>query len=222
MRWNGTRLYLCNLVRVITGVRGIGFRLSENTLIMQKILSQPPTIETARLTLRPLTMTDDGAIYAYCSDPEVSKYVLFETHKTIEDSRVFLRLVLAEYAEGKPSVLGIELKENGKFIGTIGYLNWNDDHKRIEIGYAISRTFWNKGYVTEAVKGLINHLFTNSDLIRIEARCKVENIGSSRVMEKAGMKFEGVLRKQVFSKGAHHDMKMYSILRDDWERKNNH
>ena len=189
---------------------------------MINILSQPPTIETARLTLRPLTMADDEAIYAYCSDPEVSKYVLFETHQTIEDSRVFLRLVLSEYAEQKPSALGIELKESGTFIGTIGYLNWSDDHKRIEIGYAISRAFWNKGYVTEAAKGLIDHLFRNSDLIRIESRCRLENTGSFRVMEKAGMKFEGILRKQVFSKGEHHDMKFYSILRDEWERENNY
>ncbi len=189
---------------------------------MQKILSQPPTIETARLTLRPLTMADDVAIYAYGSDPEVSKYVLFETHQTIEDSRVFLRLVLSEYAEHKPSALGIALKDNGKLIGTIGYLNWNEDHKRIEIGYALSRDYWNHEYVTEAAKGLIGHLFRNSDLIRIEARCKIENTGSSRVMEKAGMKFEGILRKQVFSKGEHHDMKMYSILHDEWERENNH
>jgi ribosomal-protein-alanine N-acetyltransferase len=189
---------------------------------MQQILSQPPTIETTRLRLRPLTMADDEAIYAYGSDPEVLKYVLFETHQTIEDSRLFLRLVLSEYAEHKPSALGIELKDGSKLIGTIGYLNWSDDHKRIEIGYALSRDYWNHGYVTEAAKGLIDHLFRNSDLIRIEARCKVENIGSSRVMEKTGMKFEGILRKQVFSKGEHHDMKFYSILRDEWERENNH
>ena len=59
--------------------------------------------------------------------------------------------------------------------------------------------------------------FDNTDLMRIEARCEPENTGSWRVMEKVGMKFEGILRKHVFAKGRHRDMKMYSILRDEWK-----
>src|SRR2546421_4791374 len=167
---------------------------------MKSILANPPTIESPRLILRPLTMADDLAIYAYGSDPEVSKYVLFDTHTSIEDSRTFLRTVMEEYEQHKPSALGIELKDGGTLIGTIGYLNWSGDHKRVEIGYALSRLYWNKGFVTEATQALINHFFQHSDLIRIEARCRSENTGSSRVMEKAGMKFEGILRKQIFSK----------------------
>lgn len=184
---------------------------------MIDILEHPPIIHTNRLTIRPLTMADDTTIYAYGSDPEVTKYVIFPTHQSIEDSRSFISLVLDEYANKKPSALGIELKSDKTLIGTIGYLNWSDDHKRIEIGYAISRKYWDQGYVSEAVKASIDFLFHHSDLIRIEARCKVQNIASSRVMEKAGMKYEGILRKHIFSKGEHHDMKMYSILRDEWK-----
>ena len=184
---------------------------------MLNILENPPIIHTERLTIRPLTMADDEAIYEYGSDPEVTRNVIFSTHQSIEDSRSFITLVLDEYANKKPSALGIELKSDKTMIGTIGYLNWSDDHKRIEIGYAINRKYWNQGYVSEATKGSIDYLFQNSDLIRIEARCKVQNIASSRVMEKAGMKFEGILRKQMFFKGEHHDMKMYSILRDEWK-----
>jgi ribosomal-protein-alanine N-acetyltransferase len=189
---------------------------------MQEILAHPPTIDTARLTLRPLTMADDAAIYAYGSDPEVTKYVLFETHNSIEDTKIFLQATLEQYSNNEPTSLGIELKENRELIGSIGYLNWNEAHKRIEIGYALSRDFWNNGYVSEAAKGLIDHLFSHSDLIRIEARCRAENFASARVMEKAGMKFEGLLRKQIFSKGEHHDMKMYSIIRDEWQREDHH
>ncbi len=191
-------------------------------MTMNNILDHPPTIETEHLLLRPLTMADDEAIYAYGSDPEVSKYALCETHQSIEDARTFLRTVMDEYEHQKPSALGIVLQENRNLIGTIGYLNWNADHKRIEIGYALSRHFWNKGFVTEATNGLIDHFFRNSDLIRIEARCRLENIGSARVMEKAGMKFEGILRKHIFVKGKHHEMKIYSILRDEWQRENNY
>jgi len=166
-------------------------------------------------------MADDEVIYAYGSDPEVTKYVIFETHRSIEDSRSFLRTALEGYSNGSPSSLAIELK-NGPLIGTIGYFNWSNDHKRIEIGYALSRSHWNMGYVTEAARGLIGFMFAHSDLIRIQASCVPENLGSARVMEKAGMKFEGLLRKSVFAKGEHRDMKIYSIIRYDWERQDNH
>jgi ribosomal-protein-alanine N-acetyltransferase len=190
---------------------------------MKNILTHLPTIETERLVLRPLAMTDDEAIYAYSSDPEVAKYVSFDTATSIEDARIFLHTTLENYAKGTdPSSFGIVLKDEMKLVGSIGYLNWSNDHKRIEIGYALSRDYWNKDYVSEATKGVIGYTFIHSDIIRIEARARTENTASTRVMEKAGMKFEGILRKQMFNKGEHHDVKMYSIIRDEWIRENNH
>jgi ribosomal-protein-alanine N-acetyltransferase len=181
--------------------------------------STPQTIETERLKLRRLTMGDDEAIYTYGRDPEVTRNVSFHTHQSIEDARIFLRTVLENYEKNEPSVWAICLKETGGLIGTTGLLNWNRDHYRVEIGYALNRDYWNKGIVTEAVKAVIDHLFRNTDLVRIEARCKIPNIASARVMEKAGMKFEGILRKQMHFAGVSHDVKMYSILRDEWEKK---
>jgi ribosomal-protein-alanine N-acetyltransferase len=190
---------------------------------MQNILSHPPTIETERLILRPLTMADDKAIFAYASDPEVTKTVSVETARSIEDTRTFLKSALDNYAKGAdPAGFGIVLKKENRLIGTIGYLNWSNDHKRIEIGYALSRLYWNNGIVTEAAKEMIDYFFSHSDIIRIEARCLLENPASARVMEKSGMKFEGVLRKHAFIKGKHHDMKIYSILKDEWQRENTH
>jgi ribosomal-protein-alanine N-acetyltransferase len=189
---------------------------------MQNILSHPPTIETERLILRPLAMADDEAIYSYASDPQVAKYVSFDTATNIEDTRIFLRSVLENYSKGaEPAGLGIVLKKENKLIGTIGHLNWNDDHRRIEIGYALSRPFWNNGYVTEAAIRLIDYFFSNTNIMRIEARCRLPNLASARVMEKAGMTFEGILRNHLFMKGENHDIKMYSIIRDEWKRQNN-
>ncbi|MEI8134199.1 MAG: GNAT family protein [bacterium] len=186
---------------------------------MKEILSHPPTLETERLLIRPLALPDAEAIFEYASDPDVSKYVLFDTHRTIDDSIAFINQVLNCYSNNEPSALAIILKPENKLIGTIGYLNWHDQHKRIEIGYALSAKYWNQGIVTEASICLINFLFSASDLNRIEARCKVENIGSSRVMEKVGMKYEGTLREQLFVKGEFNDMKIYSILRHEWSKK---
>jgi len=190
---------------------------------MQEILRKPPTILTERLVLRPLTIEDDEAIYSYASDPLVSKYVSFETANSIEDTRTFLRSVLDNYRKGvEPGSFAIVMNEGMKLIGTIGYLNWSNVNKRIEIGYALSRPYWNCGYVTEAAKAMIGYFFRHTDLIRIEARCAVEHTASSRVMEKAGMTFEGILRKQALISGRHHDMKMYSVLRDEWQREDHH
>ena len=190
---------------------------------MQQILSHPPTIDTARLTLRPLSMADDEDIFEYESDPEVTKYVTFETGKVIDDARIFITSVLDNYARGsEPACLGIVLKNENKLIGTIGYLSWSAVHKRVELGYVLSQPYWNKGYVSEAAKAMVNYLFCNTDLIRIEAKCRVENIRSAHVLEKIGMQYEGILRKHVFIKGEHWDLKIYSILRDEWERENNY
>jgi len=85
-----------------------------------------------------------------------------------------------------------------------------------EIAYALSRKYWRKGLMTEAVKEVIKFGFEKMNLNRIYARCFPENIGSYRVMEKAEMQFEGILRKQMFIKGKFQDMKLYSILRREY------
>jgi ribosomal-protein-alanine N-acetyltransferase len=89
-------------------------------------------------------------------------------------------------------------------------------HSRAEIGYVIGRKYWGEGLMTEAVKEVIRFGFERMNLNRIQATCFPENIGSYRVMEKAGMKFEGTLREQMFIKGRFQDLKLYSILRKEY------
>jgi len=106
---------------------------------------------------------------------------------------------------------------DAKMIGTCSFGSWERDHRRAEIGYVLNRRYWGQGYMTEVVRAIIAFGFRELGLNRIQARCEVPNIGSARVMEKAGMSFEGVLRQQLFEKGSYRDMKMYSILRSEWE-----
>lgn len=72
-----------------------------------------------------------------------------------------------------------------------------------------------RGIVTEAAKAVIAFGFEEMDLVRIQAKCLIENVGSARVMEKVGMSYEGLIRKGLLVKGAHHDLKLYSILREE-------
>ena len=173
-----------------------------------------PELETERLLLRKMRLDDARAMFAYASDPEVTRYVLFETHRSIEDSEAFLRLAVEGYERGDFGGWGVVLKDSGAFVGTCGVdYGYAPEHARAELGYVLSREHWGKGLMPEAVRAVIRFGFGRMELNRIQARCIAENTASARVMEKAGMTYEGTLREYQLIKGAYRDMKFYSILR---------
>jgi ribosomal-protein-alanine N-acetyltransferase len=174
------------------------------------------TLETPRLRLRKLTMRDANDVFEYASMPEVSKHVTWDYHRTVADSMAFLKSILLQYENGIPSPWGIVYKELNKLIGTGGFHNWNLEHRRAEVGYAISSRYWNKGIMTETLKRMLRFGFEAMALNRIEALCKIENAASEKVMQKCGMKYEGTLRKQMFVKGDYQDLKIYSILKQEF------
>jgi ribosomal-protein-alanine N-acetyltransferase len=174
----------------------------------------PPTLLTDRLLLRPLTLQDAEAVFAYTSDPEVMRYLNFEAHRTMEDTRAFLRSVTEGYAHGK-LVRGIVLRADGRLVGTCG-LRISREHERGELGYWLHRDCWGRGLVPEAVGAVIRHAFEHERLQRIQARCAAENAASARVMEKAGMTYEGTLRRYERIGGELRDMRFYAILQDEW------
>ena len=140
--------------------------------------------------------------------------VLWDTHRSIEDSESFLRLATEGYARGDFGGWGIVLKEDGAFVGTRGVdVGYAPEHARAEPGYVLSREHWGRGIMPEAVRAIIRFGFDRTGLNRMEARCIAENTASARVMEKAGMTYEDTLREREFIKGVYRDMELYSILR---------
>ena len=180
-----------------------------------KVLKNLPTLQTDRLILRKTTPGDAEAVFAYASDPEVTRYVIWETHRSIEDSRAFLDLATSKYESGGEPDWGIVYKGDHRFVGTCGIVSWEPHHARAELGYALSRDYWGRGLMAEAVCAMISFGFNKMNLNRIEARCIAENVASARVMEKAGMIYEGTLRQRELIKGEHRDIKVYSVLRDE-------
>ncbi|MDG5789241.1 GNAT family protein [Evansella sp. AB-P1] len=174
-----------------------------------------PTLETDRLVLRKVTMEDVSTIFKYGSDEEVSRYVTWDIHRTIADSEEFVKFVLNQYENKKIAPWAMELKENGKLIGTVDFVSWQTKHHTAEIGYVIAKEFWGNGYTTEAAKAIITFGFEKMDLVRIQARCFTENVASQRVMEKVGMTYEGLHRKAMLIKGKHRDLKMFAVLKED-------
>lgn len=179
-----------------------------------RVFADLPELETERLLLRRMRLGDAEAMFDYASDPEVTRYVLWETHRSVEDSEAFLRLAVEGYERGDFGGWGIVLKDSGRFVGTCGVdVGYAPEHARAELGYVLAREHWGKGLMPEAVRAVIRFGFGRMGLNRLEARCVAENTASARVMEKAGMTYEGTLREQMFIKGAYRDMKLYSILR---------
>ncbi|MEC0201830.1 GNAT family protein [Paenibacillus lautus] len=188
---------------------------------IEDIFSDLPTLETDRTMLRKLRSEDEQDIFHYGSDDDVSRYTAWPTHRTMEDTRNYLNKVLQKYEQHAVAPWGIVDKETGKIIGTSGFMAWNVHHAKAELGYALSKDYWNRSYMTEVIRTIISFGFDRMKLVRIEASCLPLNIGSARVMEKVGMTYEGLIRQTIFVKGKHEDLKLYSIVLDDYRNPNN-
>ncbi|MFS0727646.1 GNAT family N-acetyltransferase [Paenibacillus sp. 1P07SE] len=175
-----------------------------------------PVLNSSRTILRPITYSDLEDIASYCTNPEVSEYTVWDVHQSIEDTKAFIDFVHQRYETQKVGPWGIELKETSKIIGSCSFVSWDNKNRRAELGYVLSKEYWNQGIMTEVIHKIIEFGFKKLELVRIEARCIKNNIGSARVMEKTGMKLEGILRKHIWAKNDYQDLKMYSIIRDEF------
>lgn len=175
-----------------------------------------PELSTPRLRLRRLTLRDAQDIYRYGRDPEVARYVLWDAHRSIGDSRAYLRYMMRRYHAREPASWGIEHRETGRVIGTIGFMWIQDENAAAEVGYSLAREYWNRGYMTEALKAVIRYGFDGLNLNRIEAQHETANPASGAVMRKCGMVHEGTLRSRLFNKGRYVDVELYAILRKDY------
>ncbi|MEB3198425.1 MAG: GNAT family N-acetyltransferase [Candidatus Sericytochromatia bacterium] len=176
-----------------------------------------PTLTTPRLRLRPLTLEDAPAIFAYAQDPEVSRYTAWEPHRSLADSEAFIRdYALPRYAAGLPEPYGLTLPGDDRVVGTVGCFAVTPDRHTMELAYALARPLWGQGLVCEAARALLDHVFAHFPVRRLQARCKQENLASARVMEKLGMRHEGVLRAALWHRGRDWDMVFYSVLRHEW------
>jgi [ribosomal protein S5]-alanine N-acetyltransferase len=157
------------------------------------VTNPPKTLKTDRLQLRKVKLADVEAIFRqYAQDPEVTKYVSWRAHKDIEETRQYVRMCLLAWDVGKAFHWVIERLEDNQVIGMM-IVRVNGE--KWELGYVLARAYWGRGYMTEAVKGIIGCALRQKHIYRVWAVSDVDNIGSARVMEKAGMQREGILRR---------------------------
>jgi RimJ/RimL family protein N-acetyltransferase len=156
-------------------------------------MKPPATFETARLRLRPPVMDDAPIIFAtWAQDPEVSRYVTWPPHRSVDDSRDFLRYCADGWAKHGPFAWAIDLREGHRLVGTI---ELRPQGHRVELGYVLARPYWGRGLMSEAVRVLVDWALDQPDVHRTWAVCDVDNPASARVLEKAGMEREGKLRR---------------------------
>ncbi|HNW87711.1 MAG TPA: GNAT family protein [Candidatus Limiplasma sp.] len=186
-------------------------------LIDTDIFAQLPTLRAPRVTLRAARMSDAADMYAYSRDPEVARHVLWDAHTSIHQTRGYLRYIIRQYRYGEPSTFVIELNAERRVIGTIGLMWVQKENRSAEVGYSLSRAYWNQGLMTEALNALLRFCFETMRLNRVEAQHEADNPASGAVMRHAGMRREGVLRQRIYNKGRFVDVELYAILRAEYE-----
>lgn len=173
----------------------------------------PAVIETARLRLRPYRLDDVDQVLAVSMDPEWARFLPVPIPYRRRDAEEFVaRQFLVERA-ATPS-WAIEL--DGSYAGGIN-VRFNFDHRLAELGYAIARKHWGEGLAPEAARAVIDASFrTHATLNRVRAMADRRNGASQRVMEKLGMRREGVLRQNRFVREEFVDEVWYGLLRSEW------
>jgi len=171
-------------------------------------------IETEHLLLRRFVESDAKDIFNnWASDPEVTKHLSWKTHKNIRTTKKVLNNWLKLYKNPDFYQWAITVKGTESPVGCI---NIHTAHIKScgEVGYCLSRKYWNKGIMTESLKAVIDFGFNRIGFERIQAYHKIDNVASGRVMEKAGMVQEGILRKYgEGGDGSLYDCVMYSITK---------
>jgi RimJ/RimL family protein N-acetyltransferase len=180
-------------------------------------MAEIPSLQTERLVLRPFSLKDAPDVQRLAGDPAIADTTLNIPHP-YEDgvAEAWISTHQPEFDEGKGVTFAITLRETGELVGAIG-LRLENRFNRAEMGYWIGKPYWGFGYCTEAAKAVIAYGFDDMELNKILAYYLIRNPASGRVMEKAGMSYEGHLRQHALKNGVYEDLKLYAILRDEFE-----
>ena len=185
---------------------------------LSNLFKRIPDLSTERLLLRKIRLNDAPDMFEYSKDPEVTKYLLWDPHPTVEHTRNYIDYLQDRYRDGKYYDWAVILKSSGKMIGTCGFSSILPEHRSAEVGYVLNPAFRGQGIAGEALSAVLDFAFRKMALNRVEAKCVAENASSERVMQKVGMTFEGVARSALLVKGEFRNIKIYSMLRSEYVR----
>lgn len=180
-------------------------------------MTKQPTLATPRLILRPFTLADAPAVQRLAGDAAVADTTANIPHP-YEDgvAETWISSHAEQFEQGTGVVFAVTLNDTGELVGAISLFSIRAASNRAEMGYWIGVSYWNKGYGSEAARAILDYSFTELGLNRVFAEHMVRNPASGRVMEKAGMTYEGTLRQHVKKGDRYEDLKVYGILRTEF------
>ena len=184
---------------------------------LYRIFSNMPELETPRLLLRRMKVSDSADMYDYARRADVTQYLLWRPHPDVTYTRRYLEYLGGRYRIGAHYEWAVIHKESDRMIGTCGFARVDTANNCAELGYVLHPDYHGQGMMTEAAERVLQFGFQVLGLNRIEARYMVGNDASRRVMEKLGMKFEGVARSAICVNGIYRDIGTCAILREEFK-----
>ncbi|XP_076926760.1 uncharacterized protein LOC143590047 [Bidens hawaiensis] len=167
-----------------------------------------PSPPCTNLTLRPFRLTDADDLLQFAGDEQVTRFLRWETLKTQDEALTFIKDVCMPHRWRRSICI------DDRSIGFVS--TFYDDGHKADIGYGVAAKYWGQGIATAVVKMAVKQVLMDfPEIVRLQAFSDVENIGSQRVLEKAGFKKEGLLRKYTIIKGHVIDTLVYSFLSTD-------
>ena len=178
------------------------------------------TIETQRLILRRFKREDTHSVFqTWINDPAVQNNYGEKACNTIAEAQQILEKWICSYNNKEFYRWTIILKETNENIGQIAFYLVDSKNQRADIEYCIGQSHWGNGYAPEALKAVIEYAFRHIYLNRVQAFHRNKNASSGKVLQKAGMNYEGTLKQYLIHKDEFDDCNMYAIIRDDWKDK---
>jgi ribosomal-protein-alanine N-acetyltransferase len=177
-------------------------------------------LETERLLLEEYELENIDDFFRLKSCSEVWTYSTFIPLKEKEQAKQLLDNLINDRNSGKHVLHALYKKDIKEFIGEAGIIGHNPEANRCEVGYNLLKQYWNCGYATEITKGLIKYGFEYLGFERIEAIALQVNEASCKVLEKSGLRLEGVLRNFNRCNSGYRNLCYYGMIKSDYIERN--
>lgn len=178
---------------------------------------RPATLHTPRISLRPFVDADAAALFEHARNPNITRFTLWEAHRAISETQAFVgEYARLRYREGMPEPYAITLPPDPNPIGSCGCFWASRPNQAMELGYWVAEPYWGRGIAVEACRALVTHVFREIGPERVQARVIAGNVGSCRVLEKLGFRYEGTFRSALYRRDRFEDLLIYAVLKGEW------
>ena len=187
--------------------------------MIKELFGKKLSIESERLYLRPIKKSDAEDLYEIFSDSDVMRYYDLLPFKSMDEAKRQADFFMQGLKNKTMVRWGIELKESKKLVGTCGFFSFSKDDKKAEMGYELNKNFQGQGIMSEAIRLILDFIFSATDINRIEAFIEPPNLASQNLVKKIGFVKEADLREYELCRGSLIDISLWALLRADWNKR---